>query len=199
MRVVFDGCAVVCLVSSASVACADVAPHPRHAGDPATPPDTVVAALSVLARDALRANAEMRVHGDIEAVLRRRPSAPRYRAAMWPAFRLTRYLRGVSERDGVRYVRSEIAVEPAEVCRVGSTVRMLVREQARFDMAPVRPGGAMPPYTAGAADHLFYFEQVPELGAGSGAREWVVTYHHEVSLAERHDHAAARRLLHPCA
>ena len=183
-------------VLSAAAACADGPPaHERHAGAAALS-DSLSGELLALAREALATSAQVRVDGDIEAALRRQPRAARYQGAMWQALLLDRHLREGSYAQGVRYTDYDLSVEAREACRVGSTVRMLVRAHLRFGMAPVRPNGETPSHTAGETDHLFFFERAVDPGRANP--EWLVSYHHEITLPELHDAEGSRPLLRPC-
>lgn len=173
-----------------AVSCSPSGEAPAARAD-ATGPVAAPAPLLALAEDALRASAEVKVRGDVEAVLRTHPLAPKYRDALQPHFALMRRLHEVGLRSRLRYPGYELSVEPREFCSDGRTAKLLLAAAVKFTMEGIPPDSGVPPYTAGGEEHVFHFR--------NEGGEWMISDHYEITLAEMHDPARVRRLRHPCA
>ncbi|HYC92040.1 MAG TPA: hypothetical protein VEO54_22700 [Thermoanaerobaculia bacterium] len=147
--------------------------------------------IAELAVDALRAAAEVKVRGDVEAVLREHPLSLRYAAAMQEHFALMRELHHVGLRSKIRYPRSEVSVRHDRFCETGAVAHLVLTARVRYDMESVPPASGAPPYTAGEEEHVFRFER-------NAAGAWIVARHHEINLAEMHQPEVVRRLRNPC-
>jgi hypothetical protein len=155
-------------------------------------PEPVPPAIAELATDALRAASEIKVRGDVDAVLREHPHAPRYAAAMAKHFRLMRKLHGVGLQSSIRYPRSYLQVRHDQFCERGDTAHLVVTAGVRYDMEPIPPARGTPHYTASEEQHVFRFHR-------DGQGQWMMAAHHEITLAELHDRETVARLRNPCA
>lgn len=154
------------------------------------PPPQVPAELASLAGDALHAASQIKVSGDIDAVLRRHTLAPRYATAMRKHFELMTVLHRAGVRAHVRHPRYTLQLRHEQFCQDETTANLVISTMTRYDMESIPPAEGAPPYTAGAEEHVFRFER------RGGA--WVMALHHEISLAEMHQKGVAERLRNPC-
>ncbi|HEX6160047.1 MAG TPA: hypothetical protein VF111_07770 [Thermoanaerobaculia bacterium] len=158
----------------------------------ARPNVTVPPEIATLAADALRAASEIKVGGDIEAVLRAHQRSPRYAAAMAKHFALMRELHRAGLEARLRYPRSSVAVQHDQFCQRSGVAHLVVTAMVRYDMESIPPAAGAPPYTAGQEEHVFRFEQGPN-------GQWTMAAHHEIGLAEMHQKEVVARLRNPCA
>lgn len=150
----------------------------------------VPAPLSELAQDALRAAAEVKQSGNIDSVLAAHPLSGRYRDALRQHLVLMKKLHSVAVDSRISYPAYALEFAPAEFCILRGSAKLLLRGVATFTMEPTPPNSGTPPYTAATEEHIFEFKETAE--------GWIVSRHHEISLAEGHSQSA-RRLRHPCA
>ena len=150
----------------------------------------VPAPLAELAQDALRAAAEVKQSGNIDSVLAAHPLSARYRDALRQQLFLMKKLYSVAVDSRIRYPAYALEFAPAEFCSAPGSAKLLLRGVATFTMEPSPPNSGTPPYTAATEEHIFEFKETAE--------GWIVSRHHEISLAEGHSQAAGR-LRHPCA
>ena len=147
--------------------------------------------LAMLAADALRAATDIKVTGDVEAVLlRERPRSARYEAAMRGHFELMRELHRVGQQSHVRYLRPDVSVRHDQFCADATTAYLVMAARVRYDMEALAPNSGTPPYTASEEEHVFRFER------RNGS--WMMTSHHEITLAERKQRELVMRLRNPC-
>ena len=147
--------------------------------------------IATLAVDALHAASEVKVSGDTGAVLRKHHLAPRYTAAMAEHFALMNRLHRVGLQSRIRYPRSSVSVRHDQFCEKGLTADLVLTAMVRYDMEAIPPATGAPHYTAGQEEHVFRFER-------RNGKTWVMTHHHEISLAEMHREEVATRLRNPC-
>ena len=168
------------------IACSREQPtrYARHMA--AVPPQIVT-----LASDALTVAAEIKVSGDVDAVLREHALAPRYAPVMMKHFELMRELHRVGLQSRIRYPRSSVSVRHDQFCQRGDVANLVVAAMVRYDMESIPPNSGSPGYTAGLEEHVFRFEH----RAGG---LWVMVSHREITLAEMHQRGVAMRLRNPC-
>jgi len=150
------------------------------------PPD-----IAGLATDALRAAAEVKVGGDIDAVLRAHPLSPRFSVAMREHFELMQRLHRVGLQSRLRYPRYSVAVRHDQFCEDGRTAKLVVTAIVRYDMEMDPPNTSAPPYTAAQEEHVFGLER-------RNGGQWMIVKHHEIGLGEMHQRDVVRRLRNPC-
>ena len=146
--------------------------------------------LLELAQDALRAAGDVKQSGNIDSVLTAHPLSAQYGDALRPHLILMKKLYNVAVDSRIRYPAYALEFAPAEFCSSGGTAKMLLRGVSTFTMEPSPPNSGAPPYTAATEEHIFDFRETPD--------GWIVSRHHEISLAEGHS-PSARQLRHPCA
>ena len=150
------------------------------------------AEIALLAADALRAASEIKVSGDPDAVARRHEQSPRYAQAMAKHFALMRALHLAGLQSRIRYPRSSVTVRHDQFCEKEGVAHLVVTAMVRYDMEAIPPAtGGPPPHTASQEEHVFRFERLDQ-------RKWVMTNHHEISLAEMHRKDVVARLRNPC-
>lgn len=175
------------LVVAAVTSCSS---SPRDAGPNSASSTEVPSALSELAEDALRSAAEVKQSGNIDSVLAAHARSARYRDALRQHLILMKKLHDVAVASQINYPAYALAFSPAGFCSFRGGARLLLRGVATFTMEPRRPNSGAPPYTAATEEHIFEFKETPE--------GWLVSRHHEISLAEGHSDSA-QQLRHPCA
>jgi hypothetical protein len=147
--------------------------------------------IAELATDALRAASEVKVSGDIDAVLRAHPLSPRYSAAMRKHFELMSRLHRVGLQTRIRYRRYSLEVRHDQFCEDERTAKLAVTTLVRYDMEAVPPNAGSPGSTSGQEEHGFGFER-------RDGSAWVMVTHHEISLEEMHRKEVVTRLRNPC-
>ncbi len=153
-------------------------------------PPNVPPEIATLAGDALHAASQIKVSGNIEAVLREHPLAPRYVDAMRKHFEMMRMLHGVGLQSNLRYPRYALQVRHDQFCQDDATANLVVTTMVRYDYEHIPPVEGAPPYTAGEEEHVFRFERRGGV--------WMMAHHHEISLAEMHQEELVTRLRNPC-
>jgi hypothetical protein len=159
--------------------------------EPPPSPVLVPPEIAELANDALRAASEVKVSGDIDAVLREHPLSPRYSAVMGEHFELMRELHRVGLDARIRYPRYSVTIRHDQFCQDARTAKLVVTARVRYDMESIPPVSGAPPYTASQEEHVFGFER-------RGGTEWVMAAHHEITLEEMHRKDVLTRLRNPC-
>lgn len=147
--------------------------------------------IARLTVDALRAAADVKVSGDIDAVLRQHTQSARYETAMRKHFAMMRELHLVGQRSQLRYRDPSVEVRHEQFCEQNGVAHLVAIATVRYDMESIPPASGAPPYTAGEEQHVFRFQRV-----GDGT--WMMASHHEISLAEMHQRDVVARLRNPC-